>query len=179
MMTHANNESRSQSSRSDSDDQFAMRKPVFHFWRCFWLSFLAISLAYAGYCFYVPANQIAWANDFAVAQKQSMENGKPIILYFTGEWCVPCRIMKRQVWADPEVMARVNSQFIPVAIDVDDPKNTALLERYNVKGSPITIITDAYGNARAWRTGGTGRIEFLKFLSEVDPPNLVVFSHRT
>ena len=93
---------------------------TFRFWRCFWLVFLVVSLAYAWYCFYVPANTIAWAANYASAQTLATDSGKPIILYFTGKWCVPCRVMQRQVWADEEVAAAVTARFIPVAIDLDN-----------------------------------------------------------
>ncbi len=55
--------------------------------------------------------------------------------------------MKRQVWADEEVATSVNAQFIPVAIDLDNPDDAALLARYNVGSAPVTIITDPQGNA--------------------------------
>ncbi|MEM6500037.1 MAG: thioredoxin family protein, partial [Pseudomonadota bacterium] len=131
-----------QSPACESDSPVTHRKPLFHVWRCFWLSFLAISIVYTAYCFYVPANKIAWAESYAAAQSRATDSDKPMILYFTGKWCVPCRIMKRQVWADPQVMTQVTHQFVPVLIDVNDPKNAAILERYNVKGSPVTIIAD-------------------------------------
>ena len=63
--------------------------------------------------------------------------------------------MKRQVWADEEVKTSVNSQFIPVAIDVDNPDDAAVLARYNIGGAPVTIITDPQGNALRWRVGGS------------------------
>jgi len=135
----------------------------------FWLAFLVISLAYAWYCFYVPVNTIAWADNFSQAQQQAADSGKPMILYFTGQWCVPCRIMKRQVWADEEVKTSVHSQFIPVAIDVNDPENEQTLNRYNVGGAPVTIITDAEGNALRWRVGGIGKTEFLELLQPPTP----------
>lgn len=94
---------------------------MFHFWQYFWLTFLVVSLAYAWYSFYVPVNHIAWADSFTSAQQRGADSGKPMILYFTGDWCVPCRIMKRQVWADEEVRTAVNARFIPVAIEVDHP----------------------------------------------------------
>lgn len=140
------------------------RKRIFHFWRCFWLTFLVVSLAYAWYCFYVPSNSIAWANSFTAAQHQAAKSGKPIILYFTGQWCVPCRIMKRSVWADEQVTALVNEQFIPVAIDVDDPDNAAVMARYNVVGAPVTIVTDEQGNVLQWRDGGIGKSDFLELM---------------
>ncbi|MEO1523782.1 MAG: thioredoxin family protein [Planctomycetota bacterium] len=166
MANAANNVAQHPFSASGEHGSQVRQKTFFHFWRCFWLSFLVISLAYAGYCFYVPPNKIAWAEGYDVAQRKALQTGKPMILSFTGQWCVPCRIMKRQVWADPQVMAEVNEQFVAVAIEIDDPKNAALLERYNVKGAPVTIIVDSEGEAQRWRSGGTGKTEFLKFLHE-------------
>ena len=74
--------------------------------------------------------------------------------------------MKRQVWADDQVMKTVNSEFIPVTIDVDDPDNAAILVRYNVGSTPITIVTDPNGNALQWRLGGIGKSEFLELLGQ-------------
>ncbi|MBT5600354.1 MAG: DUF255 domain-containing protein [Planctomycetaceae bacterium] len=147
----------------------AIPKRVFHFGRCFWLTFLVLSLAYAWYCFYVPVNSIAWADNYTSAQQHAADSAKPIILYFTGEWCSPCRVMKRQVWADEQVKTLVNSQFIPVAIDVDNPDNAAVLARYKVGGAPVTIIADSQGNALRWRVGGIGRPEFLELLRAPNP----------
>mgnify|MGYP006112747351 FL=1 len=50
--------------------------------------------------------------------------------------------MKRQEWADDQVMNIVNSEFIPVFVNVVDPKNEDILVHYNVGGTSITIITD-------------------------------------
>lgn len=90
----------------------AARRRFFHFWRVFWLVFLVGSLGYAWYCFYVPSNNVAWAGDFASAREQAAQADKPMVLYFTATWCVPCRIMKRNVWADEQVTAEVNAAVV-------------------------------------------------------------------
>ena len=77
--------------------------------------------------------------------------------------------MKRQVWADDDVMTSVNSDFVPVTIDVDDPNNASLLVRYNVGGTPITIITDPSGKALRWRVDGIGKSDFLELLQGTTP----------
>ena len=100
--------------------------------------------------------------------QQATRSGKPIILYFTGKWCVPCRIMKRTVWADKHVSTSVNTQFIPVQIQVDDPKDAEVLARYNVSGAPVTIIADPQGNVLRWREGGMGKVDFLEFIEELN-----------
>ena len=135
-------------------------------WIWFWRVTLIVSLSYAWYCFYVPSNDIVWAENYIFAQKKAFQSDKPIIIFFTGKWCVPCKIMKRQVWADEQVRDVVNKEFIPLIIDVDDPDNIDLLVRYNVAGTPITIVTDSNGNALQWRVGGIGKSEFLELLRE-------------
>lgn len=157
-------ESSSQADSADSSASSPGRRRTFHFWRIFWLTFLVVSLSYAWYSFYVPANNIAWAEDYAAAQQQAAGSGKPMVLYFTGEWCAPCRIMKRQVWADEEVKTLVNAKFIAVAIDVDSPNDAEVLDRYNVTGAPATIVTDPQGNALRWQVGGMRKAEFLELL---------------
>jgi thioredoxin-related protein len=138
-------------------------------WQAFWLTFLVVSLAYAWYSFYVPANDIAWAADYAAAQQQAAQTGKPVILFFTGKWCVPCRIMKRTVWADDRVEATVNASFIPVLIDVDDPAAAAATTRYNIGATPTTIVTDAEGNVLQRVEGGINKSDFLKLLAQPNP----------
>lgn len=138
-------------------------------WRWFWRLVLVISLPYAWYCFYVPANKVAWADNYAAAQQQAAQTGKPMLLFFTGKWCVPCRIMKRNVWADQQVTAEVNAAFIPVLIDVDDPAAAAALSHYHIGGTPSTIITDPDGNVLQQITGGMGKSEFLEWLQKPNP----------
>jgi protein disulfide-isomerase len=53
-----------------------------------------------------------------------------------------------------------------VTIDVDDPDHAAVLVRYNIGGTPITIVTDPNGNALQWRVGGIGKSEFLELLGQ-------------
>lgn len=155
------------------DESPTGRKRVFHFWRCFWLTFLVVSLAYAWYSFYVPSNDIAWADNYDSALQEAAESDQPIILYFTGTWCVPCRIMKRQVWADEQIVALVNAQFVPVAIDVDEPENSELLTQYNIKGTPVTIVCDPQANVLDWRAGGISKPEFLELLSSSSPSGAI------
>jgi protein disulfide-isomerase len=134
------------------------------FWRVFWLSVLVISLVYAWYSFYVPSNNVDWAEDFASAQELANASGKPMLLFFTSQWCVPCRIMKREVFADPEIMTMINAQLVPVMIDADAPQADELFSRYNIGGTPITIITDSLGNVLNYAVGGIGKSEFLELI---------------
>lgn len=136
------------------------------FWRWFWLSFLVVSLAYAWHSFYVPSNDVDWTNNMASAQEIAKKTDKNILLFFTGDWCVPCRIMKREVFADQEVMKIVNAQVVPVIIDVDDPNAEALVKRYKIGGTPVIIFTDAQGEVLDYAVGKIGKTAFLEILKK-------------
>ena len=144
------------------------------FWQVFWLSFLFISLGYAWYSFYAPSNDILWADNYTAAQQQASESNKPIILFFTGKWCSPCQIMKRQVWDDDMVTSVVNAGFIPVMIDIDDASESQTLEQYNVNSTPITIITDSKGIVLQDKKGGISKTEFLEMLENVFNPAIEI-----
>ena len=133
----------------------------FNFWRWFWLGTLVVGLGWAWYDFYVPSNKVSWANDYASAQQQAAQSGKPMILFFTAKWCVSCQIMKRSVWADEQVEATVNAGFILVTIDVDDPGAIAALSRYHVGATPTTIITDRQGKVLQQKAGGMGKANLV------------------
>ncbi|MDX2038696.1 MAG: thioredoxin family protein [Isosphaeraceae bacterium] len=142
-----------------------------NWWRRFWLATLVVSLGYAWHCFYVPSNSIAWAENYPSAQRRAVESGKPLILFFTGNWCVPCRIMKRNVWADEQVAASVHAGFIPLAIDGDDPNAAATWSRYGIEVTPTTIIVDPHGKVLFQRAGEIGRDDFLELLANLNRPS--------
>lgn len=138
------------------------------FWRAFWLAFLVVSLGYAWYSFYAPSNEIAWSESFAVAQEEAQESRRPILLFFTGQWCSPCQIMKRQVWADDRVRDVVNEGFVPVLIDVDDAGTTEVVTRYGVGSTPTTIVTDSTGAVLRAVRGRVARSDLLQLLRHLN-----------
>mgnify|MGYP001814276827 CR=1 FL=1 len=147
---------------------------VLWLWRWFWRVTLVVSLGYAWYCFYVPKNDIAWADEDPAAKQRTVQSGKPMILFFTGKWCVPCRIMKRTVWADDKVESVVNAGFTPILIDVGETgESSEALERYNVYVTPTTIIADAEGNVLEQVQGAMSKSEFLALLEKPHASELV------
>lgn len=135
-----------------------------------WLAFLVVSLAYAWYSFYAPSNDIVWAENYDGAQELAVQEDKPVMLFFTGKWCSPCQIMKRQVFADEEVADSLNETFIALTIDVDAAESAAALTRYQIGVTPTTIITDSQGVVLQHETGGMSKDAFLGMLESLDAP---------
>ena len=138
------------------------------FSQIFWLSFLFASLAYAWYSFYVPSNDIEWAEDMNKAELLAESTDKNLMLFFTGTWCVPCKVMKRQVFADKQVASAVNSKVVPVIIDVDDPKSKEIVERYKAGVTPITLFIDANGDVLDYAVGKMEKAAFMEMLNDIE-----------
>lgn len=137
-------------------------------WRWFWRVTLVVSLGVVWYCYYAPSNDIAWAAGYDAARQAATESDKPVLIYFTGEWCVPCRIMKRNVWADEQVAKRVNAEFVPLMVDVADPAAADLVSAYKIGTTPITLVESPQGEVLQYHVGGLSKADFVGFLDRLE-----------
>jgi CubicO group peptidase (beta-lactamase class C family)/thioredoxin-related protein len=143
------------------------KKKTHPFWQFFWLTFLVVSLWYAWYSFYAPSNAITWTNDIESARNLANNSDKNIMIFFTAEWCSPCRIMKRQVFADSEVMKTMDAKVVPVEIDIDDPSAVALVKQYNIGATPTTIFINPEGKVMDYAVGKVDKAIFLQILEKI------------
>ncbi len=60
--------------------------------------------------------------DYKQALEESKKQQKPIFIDFTGHACVNCRKMEEYVWAKPEVLKRLQNDFIIVSLYADERK---------------------------------------------------------
>ena len=58
--------------------------------------------------------------DYQEALAAAKEQGKPLLIDFTGHGCVNCRKMEENVWSDPQVLARLKNDFVMVALYIDE-----------------------------------------------------------
>jgi len=68
--------------------------------------------------------------DYKEGLAASKATGKPIFVDFTGHACVNCRKMEEYVWAKPEVLKRLQNDFIIVSLYVDEKKELPENEWY-------------------------------------------------
>jgi len=117
-----------------------------------------------------PVGTIEWIPyDQAVVSKAG-EQGKPVILEFYAEWCAPCHMMERDVFADPEVV-KITRDFAAVRVDLTNVKafHDELLRRYQIRGIPAAILINRNGvEERDLRIEGYVRKDiFLKRLRQL------------
>ncbi|HOX81451.1 MAG TPA: cytochrome c biogenesis protein CcdA [Chryseolinea sp.] len=58
--------------------------------------------------------------DYDQALACARQQGKPLFIDFTGHGCTNCREMEAVVWSDPEVLKRLQNDYVVVALYVDD-----------------------------------------------------------
>jgi uncharacterized protein YyaL (SSP411 family) len=89
----------------------------------------------------------SWGTD---AFQQAREANKPIFLSISATWCHWCHVLDEESFTHPEIIRRVNADFIPIRVDSD--KRPDLNSRYNMGGWPTVAILDPQGELV---TGGT------------------------
>jgi thiol:disulfide interchange protein DsbD len=92
--------------------------------------------------FHVPFGLTAFydLNEGLAAAKKL---NKPVMLDFTGWSCANCRKMENEVWSQPEVLKRIENDFVLISLYVDDRTELSDNEKYTSKdGEKIKTIGD-------------------------------------
>ena len=69
-----------------------------------------------GHC---PHN-LSCFHDYGEGMAYARNQGKPVIIDFTGWSCVNCRKMEDNVWSDPEILERLRDKYVLISLYVDD-----------------------------------------------------------
>lgn len=115
------------------------------------------------------AGGVAWVTLDEVESVARTTN-KPLMLYFTADWCPPCHQLDAEVFGNAAVAAEINERFIPVKVvdrqrEEGNTANVDALERhYNVTGFPIVQFVDVTGRPLARMEGFRGVAEFERVM---------------
>jgi thiol:disulfide interchange protein DsbD len=89
-----------------------------------------------GYSYFSPKdcpNDLDCFKDLKTGIEYAKNEGKPILLDFTGYACVNCRKMEEHVWPLPEVDEVLRDNFVLISLYVDDKKELPESEQLYVK----------------------------------------------
>lgn len=99
--------------------------------------------------------------------------GKPILYFFTAEWCAPCHVLKRTLFSDPEKVSRIAEWF--VAVEVQDtkvetgknlPEVDEVMGRYQVSTLPTMVVALPDGREVGHHRGYSGQERAWRWLNQ-------------
>ena len=118
------------------------------------------------------ANLVKW-RPVSQGKNESGKSGKPILYFFTADWCGPCHIMKSEIFADREMADLIEREYVPVEVvdrsretGSNDPEIDRLFSKYEVRGFPTLVVTRARGEKAVYVTGWSGRANVVTFLKD-------------
>lgn len=126
--------------------------------------FIALTL-----CSFSQGQNINWLTDFEAAKRKAARENKLILLHFTADWCGGCRQIEQFVFSNISVSGAIESQVVPVKIDVD--LHPDLVAQYNVKGIPFDVTTDPNGAVVMQRRSPASRDDYLSMVSQIAQMN--------
>ncbi|MBY0550194.1 MAG: thioredoxin fold domain-containing protein [Candidatus Obscuribacterales bacterium] len=98
----------------------------------------------------------------AAAPATEVATGRPSVIDFFAVWCVPCKKFEPTF---NKVAADYKGKVDFLHVDVDDPKQKKLVDKYKVTVMPTFVFRDATGKARLINEGVMKEPEFV---GEVD-----------
>ncbi len=94
------------------------------------------------------ADQIQWFNYSGEKLDEAVSTGKPVMIDFYADWCIPCKELEKFTFSDPDVVD-ISRQFIMLKVDLtksSDARVKELKDLYQIKGVPTLVFIDSQGN---------------------------------
>jgi thiol:disulfide interchange protein DsbD len=92
-------------------------------------------------------NQIDWKNYSSNYIKQAGDEGKPILLDFYADWCIPCKELDKFTFSDPKVI-ELSKNFINLKVDLTQANSSLSKELknvYKILGVPTLVFLNPDG----------------------------------
>lgn len=120
---------------------------------------LAALLLGAGVLLAIPRrveHELTWAVYSDTAVEAATEAGKPALIDFYADWCLPCKELDHKTFSDPRVVDAA-AGWVLLKADLSregTPEVSALREKWAVKGVPTLILLGPDGKERGERVVG-------------------------
>lgn len=114
---------------------------------------VAIS-AGVGHVFANQVDPVHWTLYSAKAEKEALAEGKIVVMKFTADWCLNCKVLEKAVLASPAVAARLSRsdvQTLIVDIGIGDDAHAARFKEAGSLTIPLLVVLAPDGQ-EVWRS---------------------------
>ena len=98
-----------------------------------------------------PRGDLKWMTDEAQAVQKARNEGKPLLIDFSADWCVPCKQMEAKTFPD-EAVRRELTRFVLLRIDCSEETahTQAMQAKYQSTSLPSVLVFDRLGKRTGW-----------------------------
>jgi len=107
-----------------------------------WIFGIAVILLGLFYANSIGDTGMAWEEYTDLDLSDAKENGMPVLLDFSADWCIPCMELDRNTWTDPKVI-EATKDISRLKVDLtyfDSPESEILRKKFNISGVPTVIF---------------------------------------
>jgi len=90
---------------------------------------------------------IQWSKFSNEALEAATENGKPVIIDFYADWCIPCKELDKFTFTDAEVI-KLSEKFVTLKADLthfQSEETNIIRDKFEIKGVPTIVFINASG----------------------------------
>lgn len=116
---------------------------------------------------------VDWHSYDSSLMDRARKEGRPVLLDFYADWCIPCRELDRFTFSDERVI-EATEPFLMVKVDLTEYASSEaeqVRRHFGVSGVPALVFIDAKGNEirEARIVGFVGADDFLQILRHLFP----------
>lgn len=111
--------------------------------------------------------ELAWHTDETDAKADARATNKPLLMFFSADWCDFCRSMEKETLQQSNVANHLKENFVLLKVDHDIEKD--LVARYRIRGVPAVLIGDPELQKIEPTSGFMSADEFLTWLETALP----------
>jgi len=111
---------------------------------------VGVLLLISGAAFAIPKKElpgVQWKPYDTAALSAARAAGKPVVIDFYADWCLPCKELDHKTFTDARVIQELD-RFVRVKADLtvaEDATTKALTEQYAILGVPTIVFLDSDG----------------------------------
>lgn len=106
---------------------------------------------------------------FNAAVRRARAQKKPVLAYFTADWCPICKSIDSRVFSNPVIKRRLERvALVRADVTADDAGNRVLMEHLRVSGPPTMFVIDPQDGREMPRTRLTGAVDAKLFLDTIN-----------